>query len=453
MRRRSLSAEEESAFALIAASFPDAALIYPSSTGLGKSIIDAHASLRLLMTKSAYHDYSKQEQGDDYKVFRPSVVFDGERAYAYDLSLYRPDAKEGDPRFWPSILKEGRVRFPTSISRLGEGPSFAKVCAPDDLYAAIVIEGVLVMLRLTRHSFGLFSEIKSNSPISGEGLPELRRWILYAIRPLNRKGVYSQKVSEGHFSYEQAHSDEFVVREIVDKLEGYAGRFVESRGSGDMGVGKTVEWMLGIQANSSKDPDFQGIEIKSARTGQAKNKLTTLFSKTPDRKLSPMKPYDVVMTFGRPHEETQRYQIYATVGPRHSPRNTMGFFTAISDDGLSFELRNLSKPAPLFIWPLDSLRSALLKKHRRTMWVSVDSRKAGGLEEFQVIGCKLTGSPSFESFLDLIREGKITIDLTMSLKGTRQGVRDHGYLFRVDNSQLDGLFLSAPQIFALGAGG
>jgi hypothetical protein len=87
------------------------------------------------------------------------------------------------------------------------------------------------------------------------------------------------------------------------------------------------------------------------------------------------------------------------------------------------------------------------------MWVSVDSRKAGGLEEFQVIGCKLTGSPSFESFLDLIREGKITIDLTMSLKGTRQGVRDHGYLFRVDNSQLDGLFLSSPQIFALGAEG
>ena len=205
MRRKSLSAEEESAFALIAASFPGTALIYPSSTGLGKSIIDAHASLRLLMTKSGYHDYSKQEQGDANKVFRPSVIFDGESAYAYDLSLYRPDAKEGDPRFWPSILKKGRVRFPLSISRLGEGPSFAKVCAPDDLYAAIVIDGVLVMLRLTKNSFGLFSESKTNSPISGEGLAELRRWILDAIRPMSRKRVSSQKVPEDYFSYNQAH--------------------------------------------------------------------------------------------------------------------------------------------------------------------------------------------------------------------------------------------------------
>jgi hypothetical protein len=449
MKRKSLNAEEESTFSLITAHFPDAALIYPSSTGLGKSIIDAHASLRLLMAKTAYHDYSSQGQGESYKVFRPSVVFDGNGAYAYDLSLYRPDAKEGDPRFWPSILKKGRLAFPSSIRLLGAGPSFAKVCSPDDLYAAIVIEGVLIMIRLSKQSLGLFSEFNSSSPTDCEAIAELRKWILNAIRPLTRKGQADHEVSEGHFSYEQAQEDEFVVREIIDKLQGYAGRFVASRGSGDMGVGKTVEWMLGIQANSSKDPDFRGIEIKSARTGQAKNKLTTLFSKTPDRKLSLMTPYDVVMAFGRLDEETLRPQIYASVGPKHSPRNTMGFYTIISDDGLFFELWNESALKALFIWPLDTLRSALMKKHRRTMWVSVVSRKAAGLEEFQVIGCKLTGSPSFESFLDFIREGTITVDLTMSQKGTKQAVRDHGYLFRIDNSQLDGLFLSNPQVFLI----
>lgn len=433
---------------MIAASFPDAALICPSSTALCKSIIDANASLRLLMAKSGYHDYSKQEMRWN-KVYRPSVVFDGERAYAYDLSLYRPHAKEGDPRFWPSILTKGRADFPVSISLLGKGPSFAKVCAPDDLYVAIVTDGVLVMLRLTKQSLGLFSESKTNSPLKGEGASELRRLILDGMLLLNRKGGASQQVSERHFSYEQAQEDDFVVREIIEKFQGYAGRFVASRGSGDMGVGKTVEWMLGIQANSSKDPDFQGIEIKSARTGQAKNKLTTLFSKTPDRKLSPMQPYDVVMAYGRPDEETQRPQIYASVGPKHSPRNTMGFYTTISDDGLFFELWNKAALKALFIWPLDVLRSALLKKHRRTMWVSVDSRRVAGLEEFQVIGCKLTGSPSFESFLDFIREGNITVDLTMSQKGAKQAVRDHGYLFRIDNSQLDGLFLSTPQVFLI----
>jgi hypothetical protein len=447
MRRRSLSAEEESVFSRIAACFPDAALIYPSSTGLDKYILDAHGSLRSLMAKSAFHDYSKQGQGDENKVFRPSVVFDGQTAYAYDLSLYRPDAKEGDPRFWPSILKKGRASYPVPVVQLGEGPSFNNICVPDDLYAAIVLDGVFVMLRLKASTLMLFSEDSPSSPVGMDSVAELRKWVLGARCNADRKKAIDQKVLEGHFSYRQADGDEFVVREIVEKLQGYAGRLVESRGSGDMGVGKTVEWMLGIKANSSKDPDFQGIEIKSARTGQAKNKLTTLFSKTPDRKLSPVKPYDVVMNFGRPDEETGRHQVYATVGPEKSPRNTMGFFTTISDNGLFFELRNLPARTLLFVWPLDTLRSALMKKHRRTMWVSVDARKVGGREEFQVVGCKLTGSPNFDSFLDLIREGKITIDLTMSLKGTKQGVRDHGYLFRVDNSQLDGLFLCAPREF------
>lgn len=447
MRRKNLSAEEQSLFEIIESSFPDVAIIFPSSVGLGRSIIDAHASLRLLMVSSGYHDYAKQRQGELSKIFGPSIVFDGTRAYSYDLSLYRPDSKDGDPRFWPSILKKDRVQFPLSIRRIEAGPSFSKVCAPDDGYAAIVIEGVLVMIRLEKRSLGLFSDQSQTSEIKERSVVELREWILNAMNTLSGNLEVSQNISEAGFSYKQADEDEFVVSEIVEKLQGYAGRFVVSRGSGDMGVGKTIEWMLGIQANSSKEPDFKGIEIKSARTGQSKNKLTTLFSKTPDRKISPMKPFDVVMNFGRPDEETQRHQVYATVGPERSPRNTMGFFTNISNDGLNFELRNQASAMPLFIWPMDTLRVSLSRKHRRTMWISVEARKINGCEEFKVLGFKLTGSPSFDSFLSLVRAGKITIDLTMSLKGVKRAVRDHGYLFRIDNAYMDGLFLSPPKVY------
>ena len=65
-----------------------------------------------------------------------------------------------------------------------------------------------------------------------------------------------------------------MVREIVEKLQGYAGRFVESRGSGDMGVGKTVEWMLGIEANSSKDPESLIPEIIRQTKNYAKRQMT-----------------------------------------------------------------------------------------------------------------------------------------------------------------------------------
>ena len=107
------------------------------------------------------------------------------RAFAYDLSLYRPDSKEGDPRFWPSILKKGRVSYPSSISLLGEGPSFPKVCSADDLYAAIVIDGVFVILRLTRHTLALFSKTENNSLNKGQGFAELRCFILGGMPSLS----------------------------------------------------------------------------------------------------------------------------------------------------------------------------------------------------------------------------------------------------------------------------
>ena len=103
----------------------------------------------------------------------------------------------------------------------------------------------------------------------------------------------------------------------------------------------------------------------------------------------------------------------------------------------------------MFVWSLEKIKSALLKKHRRTLWVSVDSKKEGKIERFKVLHAKLTGTPDFQAFIDLICSGNVTVDLTMTLKENQKAVRDHGYLFRIKNLLMDKLFLSEPKAFVI----
>src|SRR4029077_2949328 len=54
--------------------------------------------------------------------------------------------------------------------------------------------------------------------------------------------------------------------ELLKKLRAICARgFILSARRGDTGVGATLERELGIRTNSSKAPDYKGIEIKASR--------------------------------------------------------------------------------------------------------------------------------------------------------------------------------------------
>ena len=53
--------------------------------------------------------------------------------------------------------------------------------------------------------------------------------------------------------------------------------FVKSEVNSDTGIGRTIESLLGIEMNSSKAPDYKGIELKSFR--DARNNRKGLFGK------------------------------------------------------------------------------------------------------------------------------------------------------------------------------
>lgn len=458
MRKRNLIPKEEKTFRAISDLFPDAALLYPSKTGLAKSIIDAHASIRYLLAKSGFHDFSKQKKGRAAKVYLPALVCAGDKTFAYDLSLYRPETKDGDPRIWPSIVNVTRGLFSKFKFQPSPSVAFSKICKPDDLFAVFEISGILVMVRLADVSLPSRS-ITSSKKLSLSGIE--RGFAFWYLLNLLKEGDFSdnRKDARGGYKYTSRASselsspsdenDEFVVREIVGKFKVHAGKYVESRGSGDMAVGKTVEWMLGVSANSSKEPDYKGIEIKSARSGQAKNKLTTLFSKTPDRSLSKMRPHEVILAYGWVDEVTGKRHAHVSVGSQEHPHNKSGFYTKLSEDCLVLEMWHEKGKEPMFVWSLEKIKAALLKKHRRTLWVTVDSRKEEGMEYFKVREAKLTGAPDFDAFIGFLKSGNLTVDLTMTLKENQKAVRDHGYLFRIKSLLMDKLFLSEPRVFEI----
>ena len=69
--------------------------------------------------------------------------------------------------------------------------------------------------------------------------------------------------------------------ELLSKLQYVAAKgWIATMRRGDTGVGYTLETLLGIRANSSRKPDFKGIEIKASRV-RGSGKKITLFSKTP----------------------------------------------------------------------------------------------------------------------------------------------------------------------------
>lgn len=423
MRTRQLTEQEEKAFLRFRAVFPSASLLYPSKTSLDKGILDAHRGIRLVLSKLGIHNYLSQGKGEEHKVLKPLRLYTRHGAVSGNVTLYRPTTKDGDPRIWLSIrTKDG---------------AFSSIAVPDEMYALSAHRGVVVVCQLTGHEF------------SDE---QLR--LALEIEPERGAIVHSMSESAGFekssFKYREQSEDadlNCVVGEIIDKLRTAAGRYIPSAGKGDMAIGKTIEKVLGIQANSRRDPDYKGVELKSYRYGQSSTKLTTLFSKTPDWKRGPMDALTIVKKYGWPGKDGERLQVYCSISAEHRPRNAKGFFMKLNEAESLLEVWNSAGPECVAFWPLDWLRKSLDEKHARTVWICAESSESSdGLEQFRLVSAKVTGAPSFDALLEAIETGEVSVDFTMKQKGS--GTKDHGYLFRIQQDKLDSIFWAKPTLFS-----
>tara|TARA_R100001369_G_scaffold92877_1_gene140774 strand:- start:608 stop:1789 length:1182 start_codon:yes stop_codon:yes gene_type:complete len=382
---RKLSRSEENKIKLLTKNQVSLTLIEPTETGLKKSIMDATGSVRSFLKSEDIHDYELQGQGPKSKVLIPTIIHTGFRTIKSKASLYRPSTKSGDPRIWFYGLR--------------------KIADANDIIAITHFDSCFQIFNLTK----LDVESLINSSIDNHF-----KDLVLAI------------------SYEEGE----VSRELLHKLRQIASMgFVKSEVNSDTGIGRTLERLLDIEMNSSKAPDYKGIELKSFRDSRSNRK--GLFGKTPNWELSKFKSrIEILDNFG--YWESGILRLYNTI--RGTGRNAQGLMLRIEDKN-DWLVENSDKPeiGDFLVWKLETLRKSLLKKHRETFWVKAESKIEDKNEYFHFKEAEHTKNPMVDKFEILVETGAITVDYPIKRMPNGK-VIDKGCNFKLKANCLDLLF-------------
>lgn len=360
-------------------------LLVPTSTGMAKSIMDAHASLRGYLQETSTHDYGVQEQGPDHKKTIATHIIESDGVTDTVTSLYRPVTKTGDPRIWISQL-----------------PKHAE---PRNLVAVVAEAGELYVVNTSRPGI-LESGSDPTSPLGSL---------------LNRLSRNKSSAAD----------------DLFGKLRGIGAKgYIPSLRAGPTGIGFTLESHLGIMANASPAPDYRGIEIKASRTSgnHTSSSRTTIFSKVPDWNNSTIRgPVELVQACGRLVDG--RMQLYCSVSDRP---NSHGIFLEVDHRGeILHSMREHGTPpakSRLVQWQLPMLKDSLRLKHPATCLVKARTRRIGGVEEFHFVSATYSERPLINNLPMLLETGHVELDFLVHLKPNSRGgvrARDHGYLFKI----------------------
>lgn len=360
-------------------------LIEPTETGLVKSIMDATGSVRNFLRSKNIHDFGLQNQGQESKVQIESKLIDIDKSINSIASLYRPNTKKGDPRIWFKGL--------------------ANYSKANDILGIIEFDGILYVLNITQIDLEKLLTSNIHNP-----LKEL-------IEEIN------------HISNEVA--DELLI--LLNKIASQGP--VPAMLKADTAIGRTLETLLGIDINSSKNPDYKGIELKSYRDKKGNRK--NLFAQVPDWNLSKFKSSsEILNNFG--YNRGEDFKLYCTVSAL--VRNSQGL-TLKLDSKINQLLENSDKDniGDFIAWNLETLHNRLLQKHNETFWIAADSIIIDNKEHFQFKKVEHTRKPIVTQFDILLEQGIITLDHLIKRKPTGSVV-EKGPIFKIKPNALDLLF-------------
>jgi hypothetical protein len=368
-------------------------LIEPTETGLGKAIMDATGFVRNYLKSRDIHDFEMQNQGQESKVQITSRFIEEDKVVNSLASLYRPNTKKGDPRIW--------------FKGLG---NYSKA---NDILAIIEFEGILYVINITQINFTALLNSALINPL---------KELVEEIKGINN-----------------LISDELLSKLRLIGNQGYIKSLVNS----DTGIGRTLEKLLGIEMNSSKNPDYKRIELKSFRDSRGTRK--GLFAKTPNWELSKFKSrVEILDNFG--YWEAGVFRLYNTI--RATGRNVQGLILKIqSENNWLVENSDKKEIGDFLVWELESLKKTLSEKHKETFWISTDSKKENGNEYFLYKSVEHTKNPLVNQFELLIDIGAITVDYNMKRLADGK-VEDKGCNFKLKPSAM-GLLFPPSQTYSL----
>jgi hypothetical protein len=231
--------------------------------------------------------------------------------------------------------------------------------------------------------------------------------------------------------------------------------FVPSHRKKDTGIGKTLEDLLELKENNIQGPDFSNYELKASRKGS--QSMITLFTK----KLEPDSGEKLWQTYGYKQRKTvsERFKQKTLLGAEteghfvpakekelHSTvfaqnENSMGFTLMVSIDRVTIKNR---KNVECY-YSASVLRETLGKKYANMIHVLADHKRVQGQEYFWYNEAYLHSGFTFETFMKLVAEGKIKVDIRIGHYPDGR-LHDHGTGLRVLPTHLQSCFDSMTRI-------
>lgn len=377
----------------------DVGLLVPTETGMGKSIMDATGNVRDFLRNSGLHDYDQQVQGTEHKKTIPTRLVTSTGIVGTQTSLYRPVTKDGDPRIWIYGLKQ--------------------YAEPGNVLVLVAV-GSDELLVINASSAGLVPGVLT--PASDK------------IQVRDGEGVDLDSL----LAPLVVRSNEVAI-ELLGLLRDIAGKWHKGIAGvrRDTEVGRLLEELLGIRANSSRAPDYKGIEIKAGRKGSTTRQ--TLFAKVPEWSLSRLKSSaEVLDVFGYQRGDKYSKLLQCTTSAK-APNPQGLYLTVPSGQTMLVEASKKEGFPDVVTWRMEDLKQALQQKHPETFWVTASAKRGDGFEEFRYEHVLHTRKPMANSLPTLLETGVVTLDhlITRDLTGK---VKEKGPLFKIWKKDMDLLF-------------
>lgn len=340
-------------------------------TGIAKSILDATKDFQAFLRFANIHHFEDQPKGPAFKAQLPIRLYTkmGEELES-TVSLYRSRTR-GDERIWINSLPDV----------LGPGEALIVAQSSSSLFAFAASNNVALEKFTLR-----FREAVPPSTSMFENL-------LDDLRKLAKRG------------------------------------FILAPEAGSTSVGRLLESELGIPMNSSRNPDYHGIELKTARNP---NGRSTMFAQVPDWETSRVKSsQEILQEFG--YETPEGRKLSCTVSVRSA--NSQSLFLHLERDENRLHVRcNELDPVDVVSWRLETLEARFIQKHSHTVWVHAITEVDGAREYVQFTSLERTTGPIVEEFGPMLLKGKINLDFLIRENG------DKGYLFKVGPAGREKLF-------------
>jgi len=231
--------------------------------------------------------------------------------------------------------------------------------------------------------------------------------------------------------------------ELVGRLRAIARLgWVKTVRSGDTGVGMTLEHLLGLAPNSRKDPDYRGIELKAKRVRGKGTGRQTLFAKTPDwnegGRVALLDEHGSLDGNGR-------FSIYQSIDAHRKSKEGWRLVYDPGDERL-WVTRHGER---IVSWRRSVLAKSLETKHRETVFIYAETRGKAAAEEFRFTHALHATGADVERLLRVLNDGAGCHDFAIHRRPDGS-VRDHGFLFRVEEIALPEVFREVESYDLLG---